>query len=186
MKLLHTLLLYLTCSHLLANDGLADLSNYRQYNETFSSSGQPTSEHLKALAKQGYKRIVYLAYTDNDTAIHAEDRKVLELGMNYVHIPVDFMNPTLQDFQYFAAAMQTEPDKKTLLHCQINLRASSFSFLYRIIHLNVPVGQALDDLQGVWAPNEVWFDFIRAVAEHHDIDLFCDGCDWGGSEFSAG
>ncbi|MBT4492512.1 MAG: hypothetical protein HOC70_04650 [Gammaproteobacteria bacterium] len=184
MKTLLALFLILTPSCLLAADGLDDLSNYRRYSDTFASSGQPTTDHLKILEEQGVKRIIYLAFTDNDTAINAEDRKVMELDMEYLHIPVDFMNPTLQDFKYFSAAMQAAPDTNTLLHCQINLRASSFSFLYRIIVKKVPVADALDDLQSVWAPNEVWFNFIQTVSEHYGVDILCDECDWGGSEFN--
>jgi len=92
------------------------------------------------------------------------------------------MNPTLRDFQQLAALMQLDPDQKTLVHCQINLRASAFSFLYRIIYEDVPVNTALENMHSVWAPNDVWFNFIQTVASHHDIDLFCDSCDWRGRE----
>ena len=171
----------LLSSQLLAAE-ISDITNFRQYSETLASSGQPDSEQLKLLAEQGIERIFYLAYSDNDTAIVAEDRKVLDLGMDYAHIPVDFMNPTLRDFQQLAALMQLEPDQNTLVHCQINLRASAFSFLYRIIYEDVPVNTALENMHSVWAPNDVWFNFIQTVASHHDIDLFCDSCDWRGRE----
>jgi protein tyrosine phosphatase (PTP) superfamily phosphohydrolase (DUF442 family) len=165
-------------------DELDELSNYHQYNEFFASSGQPTAEQLKLVADRGARRVIYLAYTDNDTGIEDEDRTVMNLGMEYVHIPVDFMEPTLEDFKHFAAVMQASPDKKTLLHCQINLRASTFSFLYRIIYLDTPIKQATDDLQSVWAPNEVWFNFIKTVSDHYEVDINCDGCDWGGNEMA--
>jgi len=179
-------LLTLTLTLLLSGQALAaelsDITNYRQYSDTLASSGQPDSEQLKLLAEDGVKRIIYLAYTDNDTAIVAEDRKVLDLGMDYAHIPVDFMNPTLRDFQQLAAMLQLDPGQKTLVHCQINLRASAFSLLYRIIYEDVPVNTALEDMHSVWAPNDVWFNFIQTVASHYEIDLFCDGCDWRGRE----
>ena len=180
------MLIALALSLLLASQSpasdLSGITNYRQYSDTLASSGQPDSEQLKLLAEEGFKRIIYLAYNDNDTAIVAEDRKVLDLGMDYTHIPVDFMNPTLRDFQQLAAMMQLAPEEKTLVHCQINLRASAFSFLYRIIHEDVPVSTALEDMHSVWAPNDVWFNFIQTVASHHDKELFCDGCDWRGRE----
>lgn len=165
----------------LTASSLEDISNYRQYSEQFASSGQPTAEQLKLVAELGAERVIYLAFTDNETAIEDEDRTVMNLGMEYIHIPVDFMNPTLGDFQHFAAVMQASP-KKTLLHCQINLRASTFSFLYRVIFLDTPMKQATEDIQGVWAPNEVWFEFIRMVADHYDKDIYCDECDWGANE----
>ena len=162
---------------------LSDISNFRQYNPVFASAGQPSARQLELVAESGVERVIYLAFTDNETAIEDEDREVKSLGMQYIHIPVDFDNPTLHDFQHFAAVMQSSPEKRTLLHCQINLRASAFSFLYRVIYLHVSMSKALEDLQGVWAPNEDWYQFIKTVLEHHKFDINCDGCDWGASEF---
>lgn len=170
-----SLCLYISLSQ--ASD-VNEIINIRQYDDNFSSSGQPTAEQLAMVAASGTERIIYLAFTDNETAIEDEDRTVMDLGMEYVHIPVDFMKPTLADFQHFAAVMQSAPDKKTLLHCQINLRASAFSFLYRVIYKSVPLIEAAETLQGVWEPNQVWFDFMETVADHHELDLNCEDCSW--------
>lgn len=160
-----------------------EISNYRQYSDHFASSGQPSATQLAIFASQGVKRVVYLAFTDNETAIEHEDRTVKELGMEYVHIPVDFMAPTLEDFQLFANVMQQAPETNTLLHCQVNFRASTFSLLYRIIFLDVPILEAKEAFDSVWVPNEVWFVFIQSVLRHYDIDHACEGCDWGVNEF---
>lgn len=164
-------------------DELSDISNYRQYSELFSSSGQPTVLQLEKIEQQGFERVIYLAFTDNDTAIEDEDRVVKQLGMDYVHIPVDWENPTLADFKTFADVMGNENAVKTLLHCQVNFRASSFSFLYRVAVQGVPVLDAKDDLDGVWAPNETWFRFIRSVLNDYGLSPTCKGCDWGSNEF---
>lgn len=163
---------------------LKDISNFRQYNKTFASAGQPSAKQLKLVARSGVDRVIYLAYSDNDSAIENEDRVVKELGMQYVHIPVDFEQPTLEDFQLFASVMQHDPDLDTLVHCQVNFRASTFSFLYRVVFLDVPLKKAKQDLDGVWQTNEVWYKFLRSVLAHYKIDHRCDGCDWGANEFS--
>jgi len=162
----------------IADEGLEDLSNYRKYGDTLASSGQPTAEHLKILADQGVERIVYLAYTDNTNALDAADRKTLDLDMEYIHIPVHFDEPTLADFQYLEAVMQAFPDKNTLIHCQVNARASAFSFLYRTAVLKEPVGAAMTDMQTVWQPFGAWYDWVEIVAKHYDVDLNCEGCNW--------
>ncbi len=162
---------------------LDEIPNYRQYSDTFASSGQPDEKQLKAAANSGVKRVIYLAFTDNETAIEHEDRTVKKLGMEYIHIAVDFMAPTLDDFQQFASVMQQAPNRNTLLHCQVNFRASSFSLLYRVIYLDVPVLEAKEAFDSVWQPNEVWFRFIQSVLKHYDIEHACEGCDWGVNEF---
>lgn len=163
---------------------LSEISNYRRYNDTFASSGQPTAAQLELVAKSDFARVIYLAFTDNETAIEFEDRIVKKLGMEYVQLPIIFHQPTLADFELFSAVMRQSPDTKTLLHCQINLRASTFSFLHRVINLDVPMLEAKEDLDSVWEPDEIWFRFIKTVLAHYNIDHDCDGCDWGSNEFT--
>ena len=163
--------------------GVADIPNYREYSESFSSSGQPTIEQIPQLAAAGFGRVIYLAYTTNQTAIPGEDKLVLDNGMDYVHIPVDFSEPTLKNFQLVAKVLQDEPSLKTLLHCQINLRASTFSFLYRAIFLQVPIGKAKVDLDAIWVPDKVWYKFIVDTLAHYDMRADCETCDWAERDF---
>lgn len=105
---LFRVLILLTGSSLLAANEVSDIINYREYSPQFSSSGQPTADQLKSVSEAGFKRVIYLAFSDNHTAIEAEDRVVKKLSMDYVHIPVDFENPTLEDFEDFAAVINRD------------------------------------------------------------------------------
>lgn len=154
------------------------ITNFVEYSDRFASSGQPTAAQLTELEQQGYERVVYIAWTDNESSLDGEDRLVKSLGMEYLHIPVEWTEPTASDFYLFAGAMQRAPEKKTLLHCQANYRASAFSFLYRVLYEDVPVAEAKRDLNEIWSPNETWRDFIFSVLEEHGISPHCDGCDW--------
>jgi len=162
---------------------LSDASNYRQYSESLSSSGQPTADQLQNAAELGFERIVYLAFTDNHSAIEDEDRVVKELGMDYIHIPIDFDQPTLADYDLFERSMGEKDAAKTLVHCQVNFRASTFSFLYRVLVEDVAILEAKNDLDSVWVPNEIWYRLIRKVLQDRGKSLSCDGCDWGEHEF---
>lgn len=162
----------------LAEDPLAAVTNYVAYSEQFASSGQPTSEQLASLKQAGFERVVYIAYSDHENSLAHEDRIVKNLGMEYVHIPVEWSAPTVDDFEMFAGAMQRAPNKKTLLHCQVNYRASAFSFLYRVLYENVAMPQAKADMNEIWTPNETWRDLIFAVLDRHGRSGNCEGCDW--------
>ncbi len=174
------LLLMPTCAYALeeADPVLAEITNFRQYSASFASSGQPSREQFQSLADQGFERVVYIAFTNNDNALSDADRLVKSLGMEYMHVPVDFNNPLADDFYAFADSMRRNPDKKTLLHCQVNARATAFSFLYRVIYEDVPVAEAKADMNSVWQPNAVWRDFIFAVLEENGISPDCESCDW--------
>lgn len=168
-----------------AEDALAEIINYRQYSPVFSSSGQPSARQLETLAAAGFARVIYLAFSNDETAVDHEDNLVKKQGMDYVHIPVDFDNPTLADFEDFAAVMNRDPNNRTLLHCQINLRASTFSFLYRVIYAGVPMLEAKNDLDGVWRPDRVWYLFLVDVLKAHGMSQECAGCDWAENEFES-
>lgn len=157
---------------------ISEILNYREYSSTFASAGQPTREQLEVIRDSGFERVIYIAFSTVGPAIPEEDQLVKALGMDYLHIPVDFNNPTIRDFNAFADAMRREPDTKTLLHCQVNARATAFSFLYRVIYDNVPVTQAKADMNTVWQPNQVWKDFIFDVLEQNGKSAECEGCDW--------
>ena len=161
-----------------ADPALAEIVNFRQYSPTFASAGQPSREQFATIAEHGFERIVYIAFTNNQNALTDADQVIKGLGMEYMQVPVDFDNPLPADFYAFADSMQRNTDKKTLLHCQVNARATAFSFLYRVIYESVPIAEAKEDMNTVWQPNAVWRDFIFDVMEQNGKSPDCPDCDW--------
>ena len=159
-----------------------EIVNYRSYSPTFASAGQPTAEQLPLIRDAGFERIVYVAFSDQTRSLANEDRLVKELGMEYVHIPVDWEAPTASDYRMVAAALDDNGSRKTLLHCQVNYRASAFSFLYRVLEEGVDIADAKADMNSVWTPNATWRDLIFEVLESAGVSPNCPGCDWTPSE----
>ncbi len=157
---------------------LSDISNYREYSPNFASSGQPTKPQLEQLKSEGFERIIYIAFSNSGDAFADEDVIVKELGMEYVHIPVIWDEPSVSDFYAFADVMKRYPDKKSLLHCQVNYRASAFSFLYRVIYQDVSVTTAKADMNSVWQPNETWRELIFSILEENGKSAQCESCSW--------
>ncbi len=151
-------------SHACAS-GRDDIKNYIEYSPGFASAGQPSREQFEILKSEGFERIVYIAFANSKGAIPDEDQLVKGLGMDYAQVPVIWDAPTIADFDAFAAIMQSAPDKKTLLHCQANYRATAFAFLYRVIYLDVPLAEARADMNAIWEPDGVWKDLVDAVLE---------------------
>lgn len=163
-------------------EALAAVNNFRTYDATFASAGQPEREQFQAIRDAGFERVVYIAFSNSGQAIPEEDVIVKSLGMRYLHVPVDWERPLVTDFETFAGFMRQDPEARTLLHCQVNARASVFSFLYRVIYLDVPVADAKSDMNTVWQPNATWRDFLFTVLEANGHSPACDGCDWTPSE----
>ncbi len=160
-----------------------EIPDYIDYSNTLSSSGQPLAKHIPQLAEMGFDQVIYLALTTNSTAIKKEDELVLKNGMDYVHVAVDYSKPSLRNFETVASLLNNSEDLKSLVHCQVNYRASTFSFLYRVIYLDVPIGDAKKDLDRVWGPDSVWYQFIVDTLAAHGMSHECDSCDWQEREF---
>ena len=155
----------------------SDIINYIAYSDVLASSGQPTAAQFQVQAEAGVQRVVYLAFTDHETSLANEDRVVRDLGMAFVQVPVVWANPQVEDFRLFAAIMAQGGNQKTLVHCQVNWRASSFSFLYRVIHDKVPMDDAVVDLTSIWTPTEPWRQFIVDVLDAHGLAPDCELCE---------
>ena len=150
--------------------------NYIAYSDSLASSGQPSGDALEVISKAGVERIVYLAFGDHDTSLPGEDRIVRDLGMQFVHIPVIWEAPTVADYEIFSAVMQQAEGANTLVHCQVNWRASSFVFLYRVIAQGVSMNDAVLALNSIWTPSAQWREFIVTVLNAYNLDLDCEFC----------
>jgi protein tyrosine phosphatase (PTP) superfamily phosphohydrolase (DUF442 family) len=82
------------------------------------------------------------------------------LGLRYIHIPVDFANPTEADFSRFCKAMDDVGEAPLHIHCAANYRVSAFVYRYRLTVLGWTDEDALGDLIAIWSPDDVWQGFI--------------------------
>jgi protein tyrosine phosphatase (PTP) superfamily phosphohydrolase (DUF442 family) len=145
-----------------AADPLSELYNYRRISPEIVTSGQPTVAQFSAIAAQGIQVIINLGLTDVDYALPDERGLVQSLGMAYEHIPVQWQNPTVENFQAFLACMRRYPHQKRLVHCAKNMRVSCFMALYHVLEEQWTPEQAIADIQ-IWVPNEVWQGFMAQV-----------------------
>ena len=75
----------------------------------------------------------------------------------------------MDDFESFAAVMQTSERGRTLVHCEVNYRASVFGFLYQVIYEGVDVDDAMSMMQSIWVPNDTWQAFIGRVIDEKGL-----------------
>jgi len=138
-----------------------DICNHFAVSENLSTSGQPTQEHFKIIQRSGYTAVINLATGDFiESPLENESAVVIGLGMKYHHIPVDFSNPTGEDFNLFVKTMQSLAGERVWVHCFLNARASSFVYKYRISELGEDRQKALWDLREIWEPFGVWKRFV--------------------------
>jgi protein tyrosine phosphatase (PTP) superfamily phosphohydrolase (DUF442 family) len=150
----------------LMGDRLEDIFNFLQLAPAIATSGQPTKSQLLTIKAAGYRSIINLAPGTHENALPNEREIVESLEIEYIHIPVKFDRPTIEDFDRFCAAIQSSQDRSIFVHCAANLRVSSFMYLYRRIYQGVTPEAAQIELAKIWSPNPIWQEFIdRTIAE---------------------
>jgi protein tyrosine phosphatase (PTP) superfamily phosphohydrolase (DUF442 family) len=146
----------------LAADSAIEAPNVVPISARLVTSGQPTANSLAHLAAQGFNAVIYLAPPTSSDAVRGEADIVRKQGLEFVNIPIDFGSPTEGDFKAFVAAMNRFQDRKVLVHCQVNMRASSMTFLYRVIVGHEKPEQAYESVTRVWVPEGPWKSLLTS------------------------
>ena len=130
--------------------GLMELVNYYEYSPQLLTSGQPSRDQFPAIKAADVDAIINLAPVTDPTALADEGEIVRALGLGYTHIPVDWENPTREDYAQFLSAMRQNAGKRVLVHCYAGSRASAFVYLYRVQEQGVPSQAARKVMIDLW------------------------------------
>src|SRR5271167_1972509 len=139
--------------------------HWRRLDDRITTSGQPTEPQLADIHALGIRHIVNLGLHSHEKALPDETASVSRLGMTYIHIPVDFQNPTDRDFDQFCAVMEQLKDVPVHVHCIANYRVSAFFYRYRRDVLGMDEARARADMEDVWHPEGVWAVFVNRSAD---------------------
>lgn len=150
----------------MADENLGQIQAFLALSDQIGTAGQPTAAQFKDIKAAGYQSIVNLALVNSTDAIPEEGEMVSQLGMEYVHIPVDWETPTLEDLTHFFEVMDQRSHTQVFVHCAKNMRVSAFMYLYRVLRQQMPTDEARQALLQIWQPIPHWQGFMdRAIAE---------------------
>ncbi|HUE98817.1 MAG TPA: protein tyrosine phosphatase family protein [Anaerolineales bacterium] len=110
-----------------------DIYNFLPLSEKLFTAGMPTAEQLTNAAQRGVELVINLAPHEVSNALPNGTELVASLGMQYINIPVIWNTPTKDGLDRFMDVLDENQDKKILVHCQANFRATAFVALYRIL-----------------------------------------------------
>lgn len=109
---------------------VCEIRNFVQLTENFGTAGQPAADQFQAIAANGYRHVINIGMPDHADAISNEGELVSALGMNYLHIPVPFDNPTTEHVRLFCKILNQIRHDKVFVHCIMNYRVSAFMYHY--------------------------------------------------------
>ncbi|MCP4970850.1 MAG: hypothetical protein GY932_09690 [Arcobacter sp.] len=140
---------------------MQDIINYIKINENISTSGQPSEKQFENILKEGFEVVINLAVANSEGKIEREDEIVTFLGMNYIHIPVEFTNPTLKNLQDFLDILSSLSHKKVWVHCIMNYRVSAFMYVYHKYILETPFENINLNVFNEWSPDNSWQKIMK-------------------------
>ena len=147
---------------------LDGIYNFLPLTDSLATAGQPTEAELAAVKAAGYEALINLLPADAPNALPEEEKIVTGLGLEYVHIPVNWAGPRTDDLERFFAVMEANRDRRVFVHCAANMRVSAFMYLYRTLRQHVPPAEAMGDLHRIWTPNETWQRFMDGFGPPED------------------
>jgi protein tyrosine phosphatase (PTP) superfamily phosphohydrolase (DUF442 family) len=134
-----------------------------------TTAGQPDRASLEKLRANGYEAVIYLAMGDSKDAVADEATILKQQHIRYVHVPIPWQTPEAQHLTAMAKAMKSMRSKKVLVHCQLNMRASAMTFLYRTIYAKEDPSVAWKDVTAIWTPKDQWGKFVEDQLKAHNI-----------------
>lgn len=147
--------------------GLAGILNFLQIYPNLATSGQPEPDQFAAIKEAGYEVLVNLVPPISPEALPEEAEIVAGLGLEYIHIPVLWDSPTLQDLEQFFQVLDANSGHKVFAHCVLNMRVSAFVFLYNVIRKGIPEEIARQSMLEIWEPNPTWESLINGALHAH-------------------
>lgn len=148
------------------DDKLISIFNYLKLSEDLATAGQPLEEELALISTAGYEIVINLALHDADYSLADERGSVIELGMQYEHIPVIWEKPAEENLERFFVLMEKYKHHKRFVHCAANMRVSVFMALYRILKQGWSYDEAMQDVHNIWNPNDIWSEFIKKMTSN--------------------
>lgn len=144
---------------------LSQIENFQFIHDHLFSSGQPTTEQLKLIKEYGVSTIINVALTDSGPYGLHEDKICLDLGLNYIQLPISSDMPS--DNQCLLALDLLDhlvKEQMVWVHCSQNYHVSCLMYLYRQYYMDVGLPTAQDYLYRIWEPNATWTGLMHAVA----------------------
>src|SRR5262245_211242 len=141
--------------------------NFRRINDKLTTSGIVRPEGLKSLASLGYSVVINLLPDTSEYAVPNERDLVESQGIEYIHIPVDFKQPTERDLAAFCEALDRVVGRKVHVHCAANYRVSAFYSLYEVNRGGWSIDQAMEFIRNIWEPggHPAWAEFAGGIVE---------------------
>ncbi len=147
-------------------DSLNTIRAFQLVQDDLASAGYVKDHQFQFVRDYGFSHVITLLPGDQED----EKQVVQDLGMTFTQIPVEWRDPSMENLQAFVDDMKMHEGEKVFFHCQANMRASAFMYVYRVTQLGVPKTEAKKWMDEIWYPTGTWHTFIEEGLKKYGAD----------------
>ena len=143
---------------------LSAIKHFQFVHEHLFTSGQPNAEDLAQIKAYCITTVINLALNNTKHHLNNEDQLCLDLGLNYLQIPISLETPSPdQCILVLDLIDHLVGEQMIWLHCEENQHVSSLMYVYRQYYMNMDMPTAQELLHEIWEPDSTWTGLIHAV-----------------------
>ena len=145
----------------------SNIKNFLRVNDKICTGGQPSMDDLARLKAEGVKAIINLRraseYNEEEEAAKAK-----ELGLRYIHIPVNSaeLKPEMAD--EFLKELSDPANRPLFVHCTTANRVGAFWMIYRVLKDGWKLEDAEAEARKIGTHSPELFDFARDYIRTHE------------------
>ena len=147
---------------------ISSARNFYQFSDRILTTGQPKQELLENASEDGIEVVINLV-PQTEAIYNPKEGEILQSqGIEYIHNPVSWGSPKASQLQSFLEVMKNVGDKKVLIHCWSNARASAFAYAHQVSNDPQTRSSQFENLKKVWKDiagynleaNQTWLKFL--------------------------
>src|SRR5690554_5678852 len=105
---------------------LSQIKKFQFVHERLFTSGQLTADELKLIKEYGIGTVINLAESDAEHTLPHEDKICLDIGLNYIQLPISLETPSSDQCLLFLDLLDHLLESQMVwVHCSNNNHASS-------------------------------------------------------------
>lgn len=138
----------------------AHITNFLRVNDQICTGGQPQMADLEKMKAEGIKAIINLRQASEYNA-EEEAANAREIGLRYVHIPVNGREPKDEDAHEFLKATDSAENRPAFIHCASANRVGAMWMIRRVLRDGWSLEKAEEEARKIGLRSEVLLSFAK-------------------------
>lgn len=144
----------------------AHITNFLRVNQQICTGGQPRLEDLEKMKAEGIRAIINLRQASEYDAA-AEEAKAKEVGLKYVHIPVNGREMKDEYAEEFLKATDEAENRPAFIHCASANRVGALWMIRRVLRDGWSLEKAEEEAKKIGLRSEALTTFAKDYIARH-------------------